>query len=103
MPKLQNGDNCLIEKALEKWCKSFHKGQALDLSSPRPANTLISNKLWKPNDHTRFCWKVFEYPAYTPELSPFDYRIFGIYRNSSSGEHFHSDNVLKEAVQDVPK
>ena len=43
-------------------------------------------------------WEVLEHPAYSPDLSPCDYHIFGPLKKSLMGQRFHSDDDVKAAV-----
>ncbi|GFV63931.1 histone-lysine N-methyltransferase SETMAR [Trichonephila clavipes] len=40
---------------------------------------------------TRKKWEVLEHPAYSPNLSPCDYHIFGLLKESLMGQRFHSN------------
>ena len=45
-------------------------------------------------------WEVLEHPAYSPNLTPSDFHLFGPLKNALSGRRFAADDELKEAVHD---
>ena len=47
-----------------------------------------------------FRWEVLEHPPYSPDMSPCDFHIFGPLKRALQGKRFHSDDGVKEAVQD---
>ncbi|GBL79465.1 Mariner Mos1 transposase [Araneus ventricosus] len=51
----------------------------------------------------KFRWEVLEHPPYSPDLSPCDFHIFGPLKRALQGTRFHSDDEVKEAVQDFIK
>ena len=52
-------------------------------------------------------FEVLEHPAYSPELAPSDYHLFGTLKNALQGRRFSTDKELREAVhnwlRDQPK
>ena len=46
-------------------------------------------------------WKVLEHPAYSPNLAPSDFHLFGPLKNALSVRRFAAHDEVKEAVQDV--
>lgn len=49
---------------------------------------------------TRKRWEVLEHPAYSPDLSPCDFHIFGPLKKFLKGQPFRSDEEVKTAVRD---
>lgn len=47
---------------------------------------------------TRFRWEILEQPAYSPDLSPCDFHIFGDLKKNLKGRKFPSDAAVQEAV-----
>ncbi|GBN45050.1 Histone-lysine N-methyltransferase SETMAR [Araneus ventricosus] len=47
-----------------------------------------------------FRWEVLEHPPYSKDFSPCDFHIFGLLKRALQGERFHSDDEVKEAVED---
>jgi histone-lysine N-methyltransferase SETMAR len=45
-------------------------------------------------------WEVLEHPAYSPDLAPSDFHLFGPLKNAVRGRRFAADDELKEAVHD---
>ena len=43
---------------------------------------------------------VVEHPAYSPDLAPFDYHLFGPLKDALRGRRFPSDEGVKEAVHE---
>ncbi|GFV33710.1 uncharacterized protein TNCV_4568251 [Trichonephila clavipes] len=43
-------------------------------------------------------WEVLEHPAYSPDLSPCDYHIFGLPKKNLMGQQLHSNNYVRVAV-----
>ncbi|GBN22449.1 Histone-lysine N-methyltransferase SETMAR [Araneus ventricosus] len=50
-----------------------------------------------------FRWEVLEHPPYSPDLSPYDFHIFGPLKRALQGTRFHSDDEVKKAVQNFLK
>ena len=46
----------------------------------------------------KYNWETLEHPAYSPDLAPSDYHLFGALKRALSGERFTTDNELKHAV-----
>ncbi|UYV76704.1 hypothetical protein LAZ67_14001830 [Cordylochernes scorpioides] len=44
--------------------------------------------------------KVFEHPAYSPDLAPSDYFLFGLLKKELKGKRFDSDEHVQKVVQD---
>ena len=45
-------------------------------------------------------WEVLEHPAYSPDLAPSDFHLFGPLRNALRGRRFAAADEVKEAVHD---
>ena len=64
-----------------------------------------ANKTVETINHLGF--EVLEHPAYSPDLAPSDYHLFGPLKNASRGRRFSTDNEVREAVhkwlRDQPK
>jgi len=45
-------------------------------------------------------WGVREHPAYSPDLVPSDFHLFGHLKNALRGRRFAADDEVKEAVHD---
>ena len=45
-------------------------------------------------------WEVLEYSAYSPDLAPSDFHLFGPLKNALRGHQFAADDEVKEAVHD---
>jgi len=43
---------------------------------------------------------VLEHPAYSPDLAPSDYHLFGLLKDALRGRRFTSDEGVKEAVHE---
>jgi len=43
---------------------------------------------------------VLEHPAYSPDLAPSDYHLFGPLKDALTGRRFTSDEGVKEAVHE---
>ena len=52
-------------------------------------------------------FEVLEHPAYSPDLAPSDYHLFGPFKNALWGRRFSTDKEVQEAVhkwlRDQPK
>jgi hypothetical protein len=48
----------------------------------------------------KFRWEVLQHPAYSPDLSPCDFHIFGPLKKELKGHRFQSDDEVKERVRD---
>ena len=46
----------------------------------------------------KYNWEVLEHPAYSPDLAPSDYHLFGPLKRELSGKRFTTDSELKDAV-----
>ena len=63
-----------------------------DNARPRTAHLTI-NTIWQLN------WEVLKHPAYSPDLAPSDFHLFGPLKNALRGQ-FAADDEVKEAVHD---
>ena len=45
-------------------------------------------------------WEVLEHPAYSPDLAPSDFNLFGPLKNALRGRRFETDDEVKEVVHD---
>jgi len=45
-------------------------------------------------------WEILEHPAYSPDLAPSDFHLFGPPKNALRGRRFAADDEVKEAVHD---
>ena len=48
----------------------------------------------------KFKWEQFEHPPYSPDMSPCDFHLFGPLKKHLKGKRFHSDDELKDTVED---
>jgi hypothetical protein len=48
-------------------------------------------------------WTVPPHPAYSPDLAPSHYHLFGPVKHALCGCHFEDNNKLKQSVHDVLK
>ncbi|UYV82949.1 hypothetical protein LAZ67_22001483 [Cordylochernes scorpioides] len=46
------------------------------------------------------CFEVLEHPAYSPDLAPSDYFLFGLLKKELEGRRFDSDEDVQKVVQD---
>jgi histone-lysine N-methyltransferase SETMAR len=46
-----------------------------------------------------FGWKVFEHPAYSPDLAPVDFHLFPKLKELLGGRRFKSDEEVKDAFK----
>ena len=44
--------------------------------------------------------RLLEHPAYSPDLAPLDYRVFGPLKNALRGRRFTSDEGVKKAMHE---
>jgi histone-lysine N-methyltransferase SETMAR len=44
------------------------------------------------------CLECISHPAYSPDLAPSDYRVFGPLKETLSGKKFSTDDEIKEVV-----
>lgn len=55
----------------------------------------------------QFGWEILEHPAYSPDLSPCDYHLFGPLKEALGGQRFDSDRAVETFVlqwlRDRPK
>jgi len=47
----------------------------------------------------KYNWEILQHPAYSPDLAPSDYHLFGPLKRELSGHNFTRDNELQNAVQ----
>jgi histone-lysine N-methyltransferase SETMAR len=47
-----------------------------------------------------FGWKVFEHPAYSPDLAPSDFHLFPKWKELLGGRRFKSDEEVKDAFKE---
>ena len=52
------------------------------------------------NTITQLNWEVLEHPAYSLDLTPSDFHLFGPLKNALRGRRFAADDEVKEAVHD---
>jgi histone-lysine N-methyltransferase SETMAR len=45
-------------------------------------------------------FEVLDHPAYSPDLAPSDYNLFGLLKDALRCSHFTSDEEVKEAVHE---
>ena len=45
-------------------------------------------------------WEVLEHPAYSPDLAPSDFHLFGPLKNAPRGRRFAAHDEVKEVVHD---
>ncbi|UYV79289.1 hypothetical protein LAZ67_17001931 [Cordylochernes scorpioides] len=45
-------------------------------------------------------FEVLEHPAYSPDLAPYDYFLFGLLKKELKGKRFDSDEDVQKVVQD---
>ena len=45
-------------------------------------------------------WEVLEHPAYSPDLAPSEFHLFGPLKNALRGRRFAADDEVKDAVHD---
>jgi len=45
-------------------------------------------------------WEILEHPAYSPDLAPLDFHMFGPLKNALRCGRFAADDEVKEAVHD---
>ncbi|UYV63546.1 hypothetical protein LAZ67_2004613 [Cordylochernes scorpioides] len=55
---------------------------------------------WVEFDDCFYCFEVLEHPAYSPDLAPFDYFLFGLLKKELKGKRFDSDEDVQKVVQD---
>ena len=46
----------------------------------------------------KYTWEKLQHPAYSPDLAPSDYHLFGPLKRELSGQKFATDDELKGAV-----
>ena len=78
-----------------KWRGRLTQGVLLLHDNARPHTThLTINTIMQLN------WEVLEPPAYSPDLAPSDFHLFGPLKNALRGRRFAADDEVKEAVHD---
>ena len=50
--------------------------------------------------HRQLNWEVLEHPAYSPDLAPSGFHLFGPLKNALRDRRFAADDEVKEAVHD---
>lgn len=55
--------------------------------------------IWLERPFLEFKWVVFDNPLYSPVLASSDYQLFIKLQDFLSGEHFQSDDSLKEDIE----
>ena len=72
-----------------------------------PSGVLLLHENARPHTviHTlqtlvKLGFRVLEHPAYSPDLAPSDYHLFGPFKNALMGRRFTSDEGVKEAVHE---
>ena len=48
----------------------------------------------------KFKWEQFDYPPYSPDMSPCDFQVFGPLKKHLKEQRPNSDDELKNAVKD---
>ncbi|GBO14025.1 hypothetical protein AVEN_240043-1 [Araneus ventricosus] len=104
------------EKILKCLCdaESYIRGMKISRNGPSILNSnrrtgflgfLVCIKILKQAIHQShiYGWEVLEHPPYSPDLSPCDFHIFGALKKALQGTRFHSEDAVKEAVQDFLK
>jgi histone-lysine N-methyltransferase SETMAR len=46
----------------------------------------------------QYKWDILEHPPYSPDLAPSDFHLFGRLKQHLAGQHFKTDDALKDAV-----
>ena len=69
------------------------KGVVLLHDKERPHTTTCTNALIK-----LFGWEIFDYPPYSPDLSPSDYHLFSKMKVWLSTQRFHTNEELMDGV-----
>ena len=68
-------------------------GRARSADNARPhVAKIVQETLAKKN------WEVLHHPAYSPDLSPCDFHLFGPLKKALKGQRFNSDADVKTAV-----
>ncbi|UYV67141.1 hypothetical protein LAZ67_4004062, partial [Cordylochernes scorpioides] len=79
------------------WYKRFKDGRksiAVDSRSGRPLTSTTDRNIG------RVGFEVLEHPAYSPDLAPSDYFLFGLLKKELKGKRFDSDEDVQKVVQD---
>jgi hypothetical protein len=74
------------------------EGVLLFYDNTRPhtaARTLETLRKWK--------WEVMEHPTHSPDVSPFDFHLFGPLKEALGGRRFRCDEDVKNAVHQWPR
>ncbi|UYV84195.1 hypothetical protein LAZ67_X001493 [Cordylochernes scorpioides] len=72
------GESCLSQKNIYKWVNEFKNGRITCSSG----------------------FEVLEHPAYSPDLAPSDYFLFGLLKKELKGKRFESNEDVQKVVQD---
>ena len=78
-----------------KWRRRLTQGVLLlhDNACPHTAHLTI-------NTIRQLNWEVLEHPAYSPDLAPSEFHLFGPLKNALRGRRYTADDEVKEAVHD---
>ncbi|UYV80237.1 hypothetical protein LAZ67_18002121 [Cordylochernes scorpioides] len=115
------GESCLSQKYIYKWVNEFKNGRITCSSGLNVRPPCIRNKrrgkLSKgvlflhdnARPHTscktvstiiKLGFEVLEHPAYSPDLAPSDYSLFGLLKKELKGKRFDSDEDVQKVVQE---
>jgi len=101
------GKNITINK--ERYCKSLEKlKRAIKTKRPNLKDSQIKFHQDNARPHTaqktrekiaRYGWTLMPHPAYSPDLAPSDFYLFGRLKNFLRGRTFESDEILLQEVR----
>jgi len=112
----------ILETSLERgttvtsatYCNMFQREMKHAIRSKRRRN--LSKKILLLHDNARphtaahtletlkqLKWQTMEHPAYSPNLAPSDFHLFGPLKEALSGRWFSCDDDVKAAVHQWPR
>ncbi|UYV79122.1 hypothetical protein LAZ67_17001171 [Cordylochernes scorpioides] len=106
---------CLSQKNIYKWVNEFKIGRitCTDIERPGRPSVSVTPSVLFLHDNARphascktvstiikLGFEVLEHPAYSPDLAPSDYFLFGLLKKELKGKRFDSDEDVQKVVQD---
>ncbi|UYV69735.1 hypothetical protein LAZ67_7000528, partial [Cordylochernes scorpioides] len=100
------GESCLSQKNNYKWVNKFKNGRiTLRGKLSKGVLFLHDNARLHTSCKTvstiiKLGFEVLEHPAYSPDLAPSDYFLFGLLKKELKGKRFDPDEDVQKVVQD---
>ena len=95
MVAVYGGDSVTHKSIESKWPGLLTEGVILLHDNARPHVSRVTQSVL-----AKFKWEQFEHPPYSPDMSPCDFHLFGPLKKHLKGKRFHSDDELKDTVED---